>query len=358
MERTQDKRREGAGEGMRGGGATLAITRETTRVGLSSQHLEITVKEGEEGEERTSTVPLANVGRVVVCGCPRITFQAVLRLAAEGIPCFFLSESGRWKASLQGVGAGDAERRMLQCRRAGDAGFSLAVARGLVAAKVRNSRRVLQRLAANRGASGEAGHRRACAELREAAWRVREAGSLEEARGLEGRAAAVYFGRLSGNFPAAFPFAGRNRHPPRDAANAVLSFAYGVLAGEVEGALRVRGLDPAPGHLHAPGARPSLALDLMEPFRPAVADLLALDLLNHGMLEEERHFVRRGDGAVLLSEAGRKVFFVRYGRAMERRFRPRNDAPPTTFRQLVGRTVQDYLSALGSGVAPEFFLLP
>lgn len=339
-------------------GATLAITRETTKVALSSQHLVIATQAEGSLEERKSTVPLGAVGRVVVYGYPRITFPAILRLAAEGIPCHFLTEGGRWKASLQGVGPEDGARRMLQCRRAEDEAFSLRVGRALVEAKVLNGRRALQRLAANRGRTDEAGHREACRALRRAAREAQGARTPGALRGVEGQAAAIYFAQLGGYFPSAVPFRGRERHPARDAANALLSYAYGVLTGEMEAAIRMHGLDPAVGHMHVPGARPSLALDLLEPFRPAVADLLALDLLNHGVLEPDRHFEQREDGAVWLSAEGRKMFFARYERAMRRRFRPRNDAPPTTFRQLLEAAVLEYLDALESGRAPVFFRLP
>jgi CRISPR-associated protein Cas1 len=140
--------------------------------------------------------------------------------------------------------------------------------------------------------------------------------STDELRGAEGEAAYVYFAAFDHFIRAGkdkFQFKGRSRRPPLDEVNALLSFIYSLLAHDVCSALETVGLDPAVGFLHRdrPG-RPSLALDLMEEFRPGFADRLALSLINRRQLDAARDFRRFENGAVLLSEQGRKTVLVAY----------------------------------------------
>ncbi len=337
----------------------LVITRETTRIALASRHLQITSQHAPDSPETTTTVPLAAIDRVIMCGAPRITFPTLWKLVGEDIPCFFLTEGGRWKAALHGAAGYHGDRRLRQYRRSDNAAFALSVARSLVHAKILNSRRVLQRLAANRGLSRAPAHLDACRELRSFAATALAAPSPEVLRGFEGKAAALYFARLAEFFPPDFPFSERNRHPPRDPPNALLSYAYAVLVGELECAIRLHGLDPAIGCLHSSRlSAPALALDLLEPFRPAIADLLVMDILNHAMLDPAKDFIPQSDGAIFLAPSARAVFFSRYEHAMTRRFRPRNDTPSTTFRSLLAQAVESFLTTLEHDAPPSFFLLP
>jgi CRISPR-associated protein Cas1 len=146
---------------------------------------------------------------------------------------------------------------------------------------------------------------------------------LDELRGHEGNAAAIYFAHFAGMFKkgvaeiaARFDSNGRQRRPPPDPVNAVLSFAYSMLANECVVACRLASLEPTLGALHAtrPG-RPALALDLMEPFRPLIADSIAVSAFNRGELTEG-HFLNTAAGCAL-TDAGRKGFFAAYGRRMD-----------------------------------------
>jgi CRISPR-associated protein Cas1 len=148
-----------------------------------------------------------------------------------------------------------------------------------------------------------------------------EAGSIDSIRGHEGQAAALYFGRFAGMFKdsavgAAFDENGRQRRPPPDPINATLSFGYTMLTHECVSALRLARLEPTIGafHVSRPG-RPALALDLMEPFRPLIADSVAVSAFNRGELTDG-HFHWTAAGCAF-TDAGRKAFFSAWGRRME-----------------------------------------
>ncbi|PSH02790.1 MAG: subtype I-C CRISPR-associated endonuclease Cas1 [Acidobacteria bacterium] len=236
----------------------------------------------------------------------------VLALCCEkGVGISFLAESGHFLARVQGPVSGNVLLRRQQYRSADDAEHSLGIVRMIVAAKVANSRIVILR------AAREVSDPTAAAQLREAAGKLAEIGrqalqaaTAEEARGHEGIAGRIYFSAFDamvvGNRET-FVFRGRSRRPPLDPINALLSFAYALLRHDVESALESVGLDPAVGFLHTdrPG-RPSLALDLMEELRSAIADRLVLTLINRRQLGES-DFSTQDNGSVVLSELARKT---------------------------------------------------
>ena len=154
--------------------------------------------------------------------------------------------------------------------------------------------------------------------LRRSIQQVGSATNAESLRGIEGAGTAAYFGVLGNFLPEELHFKGRNRRPPKDPANALLSFGYALLANSVEGAVYLAGLDPYLGFLHVVDyGRPSLALDLMEEFRPVLVDALVLDLANHGRVRSE-DFEER-DGGVFLQGEGRKRLIEGYQRRLEER---------------------------------------
>jgi CRISPR-associated protein Cas1 len=196
--------------------------------------------------------------------------------------------------------------------------FARALARQLVAGKIRNQRTLLQR-------NHIEPKRATLAGMKEMADRAERAESLQELLGIEGNAARLYFGDFAGMIKPdegagaaelSFDFDGRNRRPPRDPVNALLSLAYSLLAKDLTVASYAVGFDPYIGFYHQPRyGRPALALDLMEPFRPLIADSAVLTAVNTGMVTV-RDFVRVG-GSVALSAGGRKGFFRAYELRMD-----------------------------------------
>ncbi len=279
-------------------------------------HLENNTVRLEVAHETRLRVPLHHLGAVVCLGQVSVSLPLMHRLAEEGIALVLLDAHGRFKARLEGPVSGNVLLRQAQYRLAGEPDFALGVARNCIAGKVRNCRQVLLRGA--REAKGEEDASRLARAAEDLAATVRAlpmAGDLDALRGLEGEAARQYFSAMNGLIrPSAresFRMDGRNRRPPRDPMNALLSFLYSLLMNDCRSAVEAAGLDPQVGFLHAvrPG-RAALALDLMEEFR-CFADRLALSLINRGQIGAE-DFVAREGGAVLLEGDARKAVVVAY----------------------------------------------
>lgn len=236
----------------------------------------------------------------------------VLALCCEhGVGISYLTEQGRFLARVTGPVSGNVLLRRQQYRMADSAEAALPLVRTVVTAKIANSRVVLLR------AAREIDEPDRQIMLREASARLSSLGaasmmatSIEEARGQEGAAGQVYFSAFDAMVVGdrqTFRFGGRSRRPPLDRVNALLSFIYALLRHDTESALESVGLDPAVGFLHTdrPG-RPSLALDVMEELRSALADRMALTLINRRQLGSDG-FVEQEGGGILLEEETRKA---------------------------------------------------
>lgn len=272
--------------------------------------------------ETRARLPLVRLDAIVVFGRVTVTTALIHRCAEDGRGVVWLSGHGRFRARLTGGTLGNVTLRRAQHLALSEPDQTLALARQFVAGKVQNARSLLLRSA--RDSTEELD---GCA-LRLAAQRlgallgdVRQAADLNALRGLEGIAARSYFAVFARMVRAdrdSFALAGRSRRPPRDRANALLSFCYALLRSECEAALEGVGLDSQVGYLHAlrPG-RPALALDLMEELRPAVVDRLALRMINRRQVRAG-HFDETPGGAVHLTEAGRRATLAAYQKNKER----------------------------------------
>jgi len=236
--------------------------------------------------------------------------------AERNVAISFMTERGRFLARVQGFTPGNVLLRREQYRRADDSAAAARIARPMVAAKIANCRTSLQRaLRDNPGGPGRADLEAAVIRLGACLGALRDDVPLETLRGVEGNAARVYFAvfdHLITSQKEGFRFAGRNRRPPLDNVNALLSFLYALLAHDVRAACEVAGLDAAVGFLHAgrPG-RPSLALDLMEELRPFLVDRLTLALINRQQVREDG-FRRVESGGVQMDDDTRKRVLVAY----------------------------------------------
>lgn len=278
------------------------------RVGVSGQCLEIRDRE----RRKITDAPLVDVSHVVLMGNVQISSQAIRELAARGIPVAWLSTGGWMSGLLDGLGRGQVTLRQAQYAAAGTAATRLPLARAFVATKILNCRTFLRR-------NLEDAKQGLLLELAQLAERATTAESEETLLGLEGNAARIYFEQFGALLAAPagvaeFDFTTRNRRPPKDPVNALLSFAYSMLAKDVAVAARLVGFDPYLGFMHRPRhGRFSLALDLMEEFRPLLADSVVVNAINTGVVGKH-DFIRRGVG-VTLGPEGRKKFL----RAWERR---------------------------------------
>ncbi|HVT58026.1 MAG TPA: type I-C CRISPR-associated endonuclease Cas1c [Thermoanaerobaculia bacterium] len=261
-------------------------------------------------------VPIHNLGSIVCFGQVSCSPFLLGMCAERGVSVAFLTQNGRFLARVQGPTTGNVLLRREQYRQADDLAASAAITRSFVTAKVANSRYVIQR--ALRDRPDAAGAQQLHVAVRELGYhldQLRNGSDLDGLRGIEGSAARVYFDvfdHLLVQQKEDFFFRQRTRRPPLDNVNALLSFIYTLVRHDLVGALESVGLDPAVGFLHRdrPG-RPSLALDLLEEFRPYLADRLALGLVNLRQLSKE-DFERAESGGVVMRDEARKALLVAY----------------------------------------------
>jgi CRISPR-associated protein Cas1 len=261
-------------------------------------------------------VPIHTLGSVVCFGRVSASAPLIGLCAAHGVALAFFTMNGRFLARTQGPVSGNVLLRREQYRRSEDESRAAEIARSIVIAKVANCRTVLLRAARERP-DGAASTELDAAALRLARLveELQNPKELDVIRGHEGDGARVYFDvfdHLVTESKEGFFFRVRSRRPPLDNLNALLSFLYTLLTHDVAAALEGVGLDPAVGYLHRdrPG-RPSLALDLVEELRPAIADRLALSLINRRQIKPEG-FHTTESGAVEMDDATRKEVLVAY----------------------------------------------
>lgn len=235
--------------------------------------------------KRIAQVRPHDVEQLVLMGNVVLTPAALDLLIEKGIDTVFLSHSGRYRGRIVHTLSGNVRLRLAQYDRLRDEATALATAKAIVAAKVRNMRAFLLRFSRRNGRTD--GQRKALASMRACEARLELSATLDQVRGCEGSAAAAYF-RCFGDAILAegFSFDGRNRRPPLDPVNALLSLGYTLLANAVEAAVNIVGLDPYLGTLHALEAnRPSLVCDLEEELRAVVVDALVVAAVNKRVLQ-------------------------------------------------------------------------
>ena len=289
---------------------TLFVT--TLGAYLAKDHENVAVRV--ERQTRLS-VPLHHLGGVVCFGPVSASPDLMTACVERGIGLSLLDINGRFLARVEGPATGNVLLRRRQYRLADDPRAASHLARWFVIGKVANARALLVRSAREQ--------KDAPPDLHDASSRLAERLvdlgradlSLETVRGHEGEAAAGYFAAFDAMIrppDPAFRFTTRSRRPPLDAVNALLSFTYALLRHDCASALAAVGLDPGVGYLHAdrPG-RPSLALDLMEEFRPALADRLVLALINRAQVAAGG-FVRDAAGGISMDAETRRTVLVAY----------------------------------------------
>ncbi|MGB8370893.1 MAG: type I-C CRISPR-associated endonuclease Cas1c [Limisphaerales bacterium] len=268
-------------------------------------------------DTRKLSIPIHHLESVCVFGASSISPPAMDLCWEHGVAINFLSDNGYLQARVTGVADTSVTLRRAQFRVADDPVRAAAIARQIVAGKIQNSRNSLLR--GGRETDDTAEQRQltdaADALARQLSDLAKTNPPLDQLRGVEGMAAQTYFsvfGLLLKQQRDDFAFTTRSRRPPRDRINCMVSFLYALVRHDCIAALTSIGLDPFVGFLHADRPnRPSLALDLMEEFRPWLADRLAVTLINRQQIQPD-HFVLREGGAVEFTDTGRKLVIKAY----------------------------------------------
>lgn len=290
-------------------GLHVIVQSYSSKVGVRENALVV----GDKDPGSRQNIPLTQVESLTLLGPSQVSTQAIHALSDRQIPIAFLSSAGRLIAMVDSNDSSRTDIRRAQILKFDRMEPRLELSKALVVSKISNQRTFLMR---NHGSLPKD----IPISLNSEIMGAKNSSSLDELRGHEGKASNIYFQNFSGmiksNISLEFEINGRKRRPPPDPVNACLSLSYSLLVRECYSALRLARLDPTIGafHVEVPG-RPSLALDLMEPFRILVADSVTISLFNRGALKEG-HFLRTSAGCVL-TESGRKAFFSAYGSRLD-----------------------------------------
>ena len=264
-------------------------------------------------KKRIGKIPLHNLESIITCGYMGASPALMGKCAQEGISIIFLSRNGKFLARIVGEQYGNVILRKTQYRVSECKEESLKLAKCFIMSKLYNSRWILERAIRDHKLRVDTeALKSASLTLKNSLNSSYECKSMDSLRGIEGEAASIYFGvfnELILQQEEEFSFEFRSRRPPLDRVNALLSFAYVLLTSMCTSALESVGLDPYVGFMHTirPG-RKSLALDLVEELRSVFADRFVIMLINKKLILS-KHFIEQEDGAVLLNDEGKKIFF-------------------------------------------------
>jgi len=291
----------------RNDGEILVVQTPGTQIGQRGGEFVVTKK-----KEVLRKLPIQQVRSIYIYGAVQITAQAIQTCLEEHVDVGYFSAAGRYLGALNGLPASGVDARRRQYLLFEKDFCRIKLAGECIRAKIRNQRVMLMR-------NGDPS-KPVLTRLAKASENAARATSIEEIRGIEGGAAAAYFSEFASMIKAQgklkFDFEKRTRRPPRDPVNALLSLGYSILAKELAGVCHLVGLDPFYGFFHQPRyGRPALALDLMEEFRPLIADSVAISLVNRGEVDEsDFYFCTRGVG---LNDRGRRRFWEAWFRRLD-----------------------------------------
>jgi len=314
--------------------SVLYVTQPDAVLSKTYEAFTVALKQPNGGWEK-KTVAAQTVEQVVLMGNPQITGDALVYALELGTPVHYLSSFGKHLGSALPAYSRNGQLRLAQYHAYCDEAKRLELVKAIVSAKIHNQYAVLYR------------HHQRDSPLKLRKSGVKTQTTIDQVRGVEGLAAREYFASWKEMLDDQWGFGGRNRRPPTDPINSLLSFAYGLLRVQVTAAAHVAGLDPYVGYLHeAIRGQPALVLDLMEEFRPLVADNLVLAVVNNR--EIQRDDFTESLGAFRLSDQARKTFLQAFERKMTDEFKHPVFGYRCTYRRaielqarLLGRHLQE-----------------
>lgn len=278
---------------------------------ISKRNEELIIK---KDGETLGSAKLIELSSLSLFGNVQISTQTIRELCNRDIPISYFSTGGWFNGITHGMGHKNVELRIRQYSVAGDPEASLKLARKFIEGKIKNSRTMLRR-------NNRTAEKTTLEEMNKLASRALTSDTAEELLGIEGLAGRIYYQHFQEMLKAPsndliFSFEGRNRRPPRDPVNALLSYLYALLSKDFTVSLLAVGMDPYLGFFHRPRyGKPALALDLMEEFRPIVCDSVAISMINNGEISV-KDFIQRGS-AVSLNSMGKKKVINAYERRLD-----------------------------------------
>ncbi|MDI6793737.1 MAG: CRISPR-associated endonuclease Cas1 [bacterium] len=306
--------------------STLYLTEQGSVLGRKYRRLIIT-----KDDQVLKEVSGLKLDRMLIFGNVQITTQAMAFLLDQGIETSFLSSHGKFRGKLAPVESKNVFLRIAQYERFLDEAFCVEYARTIVEAKIKNGKTLIRRYSRDHP---EMDFEDTISVLNQALEDIPSKQRISTILGVEGYSTAAYFRAYSKMFRKQLQFTTRNRRPPRDPVNALLSFGYTLITNEVFSILCATGFDPYIGYLHGINyGRPSLSLDVVEEFRHPVIDRFTLNLINNNVLTED-DFEDRKDEGVFLKDESRKKYFVQYEKLMANVFKDLNSGEKVTYRSL------------------------
>ena len=320
----------------------LYVTEQGARLGISQRRVEVKVNREVVRSDR-----LIDISQINLSGNVQISTQLLHAAFRADIPVCWFSYGGWFQGIAHGLPSKHVELRRRQVAVAAQAGLPLA--RQMVVGKIRNSRTLLMR---NSRQPVDA----AVGQLKELAAKAVEAESIESLLGVEGAAARSYFGSFASMLKddrlGTFDFAGRNRRPPRDPVNCLLSFLYSLLVKDLTALAHAIGFDPYLGVYHRPRfGRPALALDLAEEFRPIIAESVVINAVNNGEVAEKGFVVRAG--GVALEQAARRAMIASYERRLDHEITHPTYGYKISYRRVLEVQARMLAAAMLGGI-PEY----
>ncbi|MCY3635951.1 MAG: CRISPR-associated endonuclease Cas1 [bacterium] len=284
----------------------LYVTEQGTRIGVRKGRVTVS-----QQKEVLQEIRLIDVSQVSIYGNVQISSQAMRAMFDQQVPVCWFSYGGWFQGIAHGLPSKHVDLRRRQVAIAAQAG--LPIAQRMIEGKIRNSRTLLRR-------NSRSEVKPILEQLKATADQTAEVDTIESLLGVEGAAARLYFSRFSAMLKddslGTFDFQGRNRRPPRDPINCLLSYGYSLLAKDLTAVALAVGFDPYLGVFHKPRfGRPALALDLAEEFRPLIADSVVVNVINNGEIQENG-FIVRAQG-VALTQQGRRSFIAAYERRLD-----------------------------------------
>lgn len=286
---------------------SLYITQPDAQLSKKYEAFKVALKQ-EDGSWKNQSIPAQTVEEIVLMGNPSVTGDALVYALELGMPIHYLSPFGKYLGAALPGHSRNGQLRLAQYGAYKDADAKLTIVKAMVSAKIHNQYAVLYRH----------GQKENPLKLRKAL--VAQQHSVDQVRGIEGLAAREYFAQIGAMLSEEWNFSGRNRRPPTDPVNALLSFGYALLRSQVTTAAHIAGLDPYVGYLHeVHHGQPAMVLDLMEEFRPLVSDNLVLSLINNRAIQPKDF--TEALGAYRLSESGRRTFLQAFDRKLNDTFK-------------------------------------
>lgn len=293
---------------------TIYITTDDAFVGKTDERLRVS-----SNKKTILDVPMIKVDGVVVLGRATVSPAALIELLERKIPLSFLTGTGRYLGRLEPPLTSNIFVRSAQWQAAGETEKALHVVQSFVRGKLKNYRNSFLRAQRDSGLALQP----AITRLEQAIAPINTTRSIDSLRGLEGAGSAAYFGSFGNLIRVTdVSFTTRNRRPPTDPVNALLSFGYAILRHDIQSAINIVGFDPYLGYLHTQRyGRPSLALDLMEEFRPLIVDAIVVATLNRKFLTLDDFTTEPLSHAVSLSDEGRRTFLRLYEQKKQSKFK-------------------------------------